>query len=175
MKPEVQQFVEEMLGLIRRDFFAKATPKRFYQERAMLIQAITWPARWMNERGARLPASGYRRILVTVIQTIKRHGNISKIHCFSRYLLYAVQEHMCYHGEEYYEQAKAARPIADVLATATSHVRPGRAPDRVTETLSQMNKVLRSPGGRRRAIQTGSEPDLFSSQVPRQSPPAVSQ
>jgi len=168
MKPEVQQFVEEMLGLIRRDFFCEVTPKRFFQERPMLIKAICYPARWMKERGMSLRTNQdaiciYRRILVTVIQTIKRHGNLPKIHCFGRYLLTSVQEHMRFQGEGYYEQAKAARPIAAVLPGVTRHVRPGLAPDRATETLAQMSQILRSKGGRRRAIQVNSEGDLFSS------------
>jgi len=82
VKPEVARFVEEMLGRIRREFFAQHTDKRFFQERSMLIQAITYPAHWMNDRGAKLPASGYRRILGTVIDTIMRRGNRAKIQRF---------------------------------------------------------------------------------------------
>src|SRR2546423_2404854 len=67
IRPEAARFVEEMLCWIRREFFAQHSDKRFYQERSILIQAITWPARWMNERGASLPASGYRRSFGTVV------------------------------------------------------------------------------------------------------------
>jgi hypothetical protein len=162
VKPqEVARFVEEMLRLIRREFFGHLTEKRFFQERPRLIEAITWPAHWMNERGVRLPASGYRRILGKVIDTIKRHGNREKIQRFSVYFLHSVQEHMKHHGDEYYYETKAARPISAVLPAVTRHVRPGRAPDRTTETLAQMNQVLRSPGGRRRRIREG-EPMLPS-------------
>jgi hypothetical protein len=165
MKPEVARFVQEMLRLIRREFFAQNTDKRFFQERPKLIEAITWPARWMNDHGARLPASDYRRILGIVIDTIKRKGNRAKIQRFSIYFLHAVQEHIKHHGDQYYYEAKAARPIGAILPAVTRHVRPGAAPDRTTETLSQMNRILRSPGGRRRRIRSGknsaSEGDLF--------------
>ena len=150
------------MGLIRREFFAAHMPKRFFQERAMLIQAITFPAKWMKERGRSPDFRLYRRILGTVIYTIKRHGNMAKIERFSVYFLHCVQEHMRHHGDEYYEAAKAARPIASILPDVTREVRPGRAPDRATEILSQMNRILRSPGGRRRRIQASQEADLFS-------------
>jgi hypothetical protein len=88
----------------------------------MLIQAITWPAEWMNRRGAKLPASGYKRILGTVIQTIKRHGEQVKFRRFSLYFFKAVQEHMNHHGDEYYEAAKC-RSIGAMLPAATRDVR----------------------------------------------------
>jgi hypothetical protein len=150
MKTEVARFVEEMLRWIRREFFDRHTDKRFFQERQKLIEAITWPARWMNDHGVKAPAAVYRQILGTVIGTIKRHGNRAKIQRFSVYFLHSVQEHMKHHGDQYYYTAKAARPIGAILPAVTRHVRPGRATDSVTETLSQMNQVLRSPGGRRR-------------------------
>jgi hypothetical protein len=133
----------------------RATGKRFYQERNLLIQAIAWPGDWMDRRGVRLRDDAaaihlYRKILGRVIQTIKRHGRCDRIKRFSAYLLHSVQEHMRYHGEEYYEQAKAARPISALLPEATRHVRHGRAPDSTTETLARMNQILRSKGGRRR-------------------------
>lgn len=160
---EVGRFVEEMLRWIRREFFAQHSDKRFFQERQKLVEAITWPARWMNDHGVKAPASVYRQILGTVIQTIKRHGNRAKIERFSVYFLHSVQEHMKHHGDQYYYTAKAAQPIGAILPSVTRHVHAGRAVDSVTETLAQMNQVLRSPGGRRRRIQSGSERDLFGS------------
>jgi hypothetical protein len=173
MKPEVARasavthFVEEMLRLIRREFFVQHTDKRFFQERSMLIQAITFPAHWMNDRGVRLPASGYRRILGTVIGTIKRHGNRAKIQRFSVYFLHSVQEHMKHHGDEYYAAAKAARPISAVLPAVTRQVRLGKVENQAerfyengvtTAALSKIYTLLRSRGGRRkRPIQ----PDLL--------------
>jgi hypothetical protein len=115
MTGPVQRFVEEMLSRIRREFFRYATNKQFFQERPLLIQAITGPAKYMNERGVKAPASLYRRILQTVIDTIRQKGNRSKIQRFSVYFLHCVQEHMKHHGDEYYYQAKAARPIGSLL------------------------------------------------------------
>jgi hypothetical protein len=94
VKPEAARFVEEMLCLIRREFFAKHEHKRFFQERPTLIQAITWPARWMNERGVKARPDVYRGILRTVIKTIRERGNVSQIRRFSVYFLHSVQAHI---------------------------------------------------------------------------------
>lgn len=156
MKSGVARFVEEMLCLVRREFFAKYTDKRFFQERTMLIQAITWPARWMNDRGVKARPEIYRGILRTVIKTIRERGNVARIRRFSVYFLHSVQEHMKHHGDQYYYTAKAARPIGEVLPTAlrTSN-QAGRAVDPTTSTLAELNRVLRSPGGRRRRDSVG--------------------
>ncbi len=51
------EYVAEQLSILRREFFSEQGEKRFYQERPTLIRAITWPARWMNDSGAKLPAA----------------------------------------------------------------------------------------------------------------------
>jgi hypothetical protein len=173
------RFIDEMLRAIRAEFFAGHTDKRFFQERADLIDAVTWPARWMNERGVKAPASLYRRIIQTVIDTIRRKGNRAKIRRFSMYFLHCVQEHMKHHGDEYYYQAKAARPIADVLQAAARRVHNSgfKTPPHPTwchcqrcdptAQLAELNAIVKSPGGRRRRIQSDQQ-DLFarSSRLP---------
>ncbi len=156
-------FVLEQLVLLRREFFKSATNKQYFQQRPVLIQAITWPARWMNKRGAKLPASGYRRIIGTVISSIKQRGNVARIRRFSIYFLHSVQEHMKHHGDEYYEAAKDVRRIGQILPRLTASLGfdalKARHPDRTTEDLAKLNRVLRSPGGRRRKLQF-SQPEL---------------
>jgi hypothetical protein len=168
MKPRrrgdpAELFVEDMLAWIRREFFRLASDKKFFQEREILVQAITWPARYINDRGAKLQATDYRRIIGTVIDAIRRHGKLSKIARFSAYFLYSVQQHMIHHGEEYYMAAKAAKPIGAILPRVAARLRSnGPPPDRSTETLAALNRLLRSKGGRRRRDSGSDSGDLFS-------------
>lgn len=154
MTLEARQFLEEMLRLLRREFFAGRTDKEFFQERAMLIRAITQPADYINKRGARLPASEYRKILGTVIAAVKRHGKWKTMHRFSAYLVVVVQNHMAHHGDEYYDLAKTAdgratglRRLGAILPEAMRKVRPGGT-DQTTAILAEANALARSPGGR---------------------------
>lgn len=146
------EFTAEQLAVIRREFFAGYSDKRFWQERGLLVQAITFPASWLNERGVKMPAAKYRAILGTVISTIKRHGNRAKIERFSAYLLHSVQEHMRHHGEEYYYAAKDARSLGAVLPRVIGKAQPARDPaETFVPALAEAHRVLRSKGGRKSA------------------------
>jgi hypothetical protein len=167
----VARFIEDQLRKIRREFYPRARwgEKRFYQDRPMLIQAITWPARWMNDRGVKALPSVYRGILSTVIETIKLHGNRAEVRRFSLYFFKSVQEHMNHHGEEYYYQAKV-RPVSGILSDVTRNLGRVQSPDPTTSVLSQINQVIRSKGGRRRR-DSDSQPYLLpasKSAKPRQ-------
>jgi len=113
-----EQLTESFLRHIRKQFYpaGRDGDKRFFQERRMLLQAITWPARWLDERVVRLTATRYKELLNTIISTIVRHGDVSKVRSFGRYLLHSIQEHMRHHGDEYYDVGKASRSlVTDVM------------------------------------------------------------
>lgn len=155
-----------MLQVLRRTLFAKLTEKQFFQEKAMLESGITYPARWLNDRGARMPAAKYRRILLTVIDTIKAHGDLAAIRRASVYFLHCVQLHMQKHGDEYLQQAKSPRLTAETVAKVMRQA--GKAhtaaePDRTVEILAEMHRL--SARKRRPILSAKSEAlqaDLFS-------------
>ncbi len=152
----------EMLALLRREFFAGLSEKQFFQERNLLLQAITCPARWLNEHGARMPGSRYRAILMTVIGTIKRHGNRAKIERFSAYFLHSVQEHMKHHGDGYYYAAKEVRPISSMMPSAIRKLQPrGEPSGDLISRLAEVHRTLRNKGGRRAGKKAASQPNLF--------------
>jgi len=144
------ELANEQLGLLRRTFFADAGDSEFYQERNLLLSAIAFPAAHLKERyGVSTPDSLSRTILGTVIETIKAHGNRAKIERFSVYFLHCVQKHLQHHGEEYYEQAKAARRVAESLPALLSRVRIGEI-ERSTDVLVALHNTLKSKGGRKK-------------------------
>ena len=154
------EFTNEQLALIRKTFFAKMPEKQFFQEKAMLELAISFPAAHLKERyGVSATVSLYRRVLKTVIETIVAKGNRAKIERFSVYFLHCVQTHMQHHGEEYYMAAKAARSAADLLPEAlrSSHIVMA---DRATEILAGLHRALKSRGGRKKK-RAPAQPSLF--------------
>lgn len=157
MAPE---FLNEQLAALRKAFFAGKSDRQFFQERDLLRQAIAFPAARLKERfGVTATDDLYRRVLATVIETIKRHGNLRKIERFSVYFLHAVQQHMDHHGEKYYEDAKAARSAADLLPAALRASHIVRA-DRTTEVLVDLHKALKSRAGRKKKP-AAAQPTLF--------------
>lgn len=144
-------FVDEMLAVIRREFFAGKTDRQFFQERNALLQAVTYPADWLNRKGAKLPASKYRAILQTVIDTIKARG-CGRYERFSVYFLHAVQRHMLHQGDKYYRAAKELRPAASVVPKIVGKVRVSNIEADVIETLMEVRRALRSKGGRKKQL-----------------------
>jgi hypothetical protein len=167
-----QLFVREQLRVMRSEFYRDRSDKQFYQERPRLVKAITYPAHWMNERGAVAPPALYRRIIGTVIAAIKQHGDRSKIERFEIYFWHCVQEHMRHHGEEYYYQAKEPLQISDLLQTSVGRMERktgivSGAGASATRQLAALHKSIKI-GGRRRIQKGDSTASLFD----RCKPPA---
>jgi hypothetical protein len=153
---------EELLLVVRREFYRTAPEKRFFQERNLLLQAVTYPADWLKRHGAALPAAKYRVILQTVIDTIKAHGNQVRIRSFSAYFLDCVQKHMLHQGEKYYLDAKQLRPAGEIATGVIGELRAPSAEEDVVGTMVEVRRALRSKGGRKKKQGSASEGDLFA-------------
>lgn len=152
-----------MLVMIRDQFYPD-DHKGFYQERTLLLQAVTYPAQWFETRGVKVTESRYREILMEVIQTIKRYGNTAKIQRFSAYLLHAIQTHMRFHGDQYYEEGKRTRQaVEEVMLGLRKKAAP--ASDETVPVLAELHRTLRPyKQGRKKnsAKAAADQPDLFA-------------
>jgi hypothetical protein len=157
-----------MIRVVRREFYPRpADSKRFFQDRSFLMRAITQPAAYLHKRGAMLPASNYRRILTTVIETIKAKGNREKIEYFPRYLLHCVQTHMEHNGERYYYAGKtfegrsvSTRQVSEVVAGALKTLARTGGSDQTVPVLAEVHRALTVRGRIQKAKKTGQELEL---------------
>ncbi len=142
--------VNELLGRIKRVFYPD-DEKRFYWERDLLIQALTYPAWYLRNRagdGVGLPWSRYESIILGMLRTIKEHGDTAGIRSFGRYFLTAVQTHMPLHWEDYYAEAKRASNLFDsVIAGIAQGTVP--APDTTVRDLAALHSDLALKSGRK--------------------------
>lgn len=153
-------FVAVQLEELRRTFFAKTPAKRFFQEKGLLLSAISYPATHLKKRyGVSTPETLSSAILGNVVQTIVKKGNRAKIQRFSVYFLHCVQEHMKHHGEEYYDRAKAALRLAESLPEIMAKVRVGEI-QRSTDVMVALHRTLKSRGGRKKQL-VEAQPTLF--------------
>lgn len=159
MKPEELSY--QLLGIIKREFY-KGNDKGFFQERNLLLQAATYPARWLDDRAVRLPEDRYREILLNVIHTIKSHGATAEIRRFSAYFLHSVQEHMKHQGEKYYEQGKSMNRVIEDVFHGLEARRKMPAMDATVPALADVHRFLKTGGGRKpKPKAPPKEPDLF--------------
>jgi len=144
--------VKNYLHRIRNQFYPD-DEKGFFQQRTQLITAITTPARWLDERGVRVPERRLCEILDEVIVGIQRFGATGEIKFFCRYFLFAVQEHMKHQGERYYEEGKSLRAITNsALDTLTKkqRARLGDAEDATTSRLADLNRLMRETAAKKK-------------------------
>lgn len=120
----------------------------FHGQLKDLKRAVTWPAKWMNEKALFVTAERYQEIILEQLQEIKRNGNTGSINYWPRYLLTCLQKHFIHQGERYYEEGKAARNLVSRL-TSKLPTAPAAAPaDEFTRTMAAAHALLKSPGRR---------------------------
>lgn len=135
IKAESEKLVADYLRILGSQFYDDK--KAFFQEKRMLVQAITAPARWAWKKGVFLDDASYRKILNEVIKGIKQHGNTSNIRYFCGYFLGCVQKRIT-HGEEEYlalgKSIRERRPTKNATDLVTGL--------QVVETAEQFTKAI---------------------------------
>jgi hypothetical protein len=118
-----------------------------------------YPARYLDDRGARLPEDRYRKLLQMIFRDIHTHiPDPRKIRRMSVYLLHAVQAHMKHQGDRYYEIAKTPRAAGSVAKQAMAGLEVGHP---VTTELAKANAVLSARVQRRCKPTAETQPELF--------------
>jgi hypothetical protein len=162
---------EELTKLFLRSLknqFYQGREKLYYQEKSLLLQAICWPAHYLDERAVRISADRYKKLLTDVIRTINAHGNLAQVRSIGRYLLHAVQTHMQHHGEDYYEIGKRTRDaIDDIMHGLKPRVKGAEIQSGGDMTVPALAEALRvlaaAKSGPRKAAKPVLQPDLFAS------------
>lgn len=157
--------VKNWLHRLKNQFYPD-NAKDFYQQRSVLITAITTPARWLDERGVRLPEKRMDAILTDILRGIMHHGDTARIGYFCRYYLKAVQDHMTHQGEKYYEEGKSLRFIVDTALENLSKKQAAKLPDaqdRTTVELAALNRLVQSTRVKKKkvAVKTATQQELF--------------
>lgn len=154
------EIVEDMLGVLRRQFYAERPERRWHVEREHLVKAITHPAWRLAQQGAELPAGAYQGILQEVIATIQRHGEAHKARNFGLYFLKCVQTHMEHRWASYYERAKTLS--AAVAKALPAGAQPARG-DSPVAALAEAHKALMTikRGKAKPAQPAGIQKELF--------------
>lgn len=154
--------VKNYLHRLRSQFYP-GDEKGFYIQRSVLIDAITTPARWLDERKVRLPERRLCQILDEVIKGIQNFGATGEIKFFCRYFLHAVQLHMKHQGDDYYEEGKSLRFITDTALenlTKKQRSKLGDAQDATTSRLADLNRLVRATAAKKKKVSKPSADQL---------------
>lgn len=143
-QPTSPELLEELLRFIQTKFYP-SDPIGFAKDKPRLLSWVVFEfAKWLTSREVTLPPHRFLAIMRdTILMDAVRHGNTGNIAYRPAWLRAVVQRHLAHHGEEYYEEGKAIRTIADrALWAATRAAQP--APDPIRE-LAQAARLLKAP------------------------------
>ena len=141
--------------------FYKGRPvTRWMQDQRAILEAITWPAVWLNQRGIGMPAADYEARMNQILETISRHGAVAEVRYFPAYLLDCIRKHFVHQGEEIYEARKHVRNAMDLAFLKGSAPKPAQAPD-VVAALLQARAVLAATRKAKKQPKPDDQPELF--------------
>ena len=102
---------EKLLAQIKQHFYiCQSSEKQFYADRRILLYALTWPGKWLNQRGLQMDARQYEELLTQRLKANAQHGKPERYeHYFPAYLLKCLQDWFAHHGERLYEELKHVR------------------------------------------------------------------
>ena len=132
------EIINQIMGYVRSVFYWNHKNDWFKDQHFIKSKIVTWPARWLDDRGVTVKPERYKEILIGIFKTVKNYGQTETVKYWPGYLLHCVHEHFKHHGDEIYEEGKSLRNIMDAILLKCKQSRP---PDPVA-TIAQVNKAL---------------------------------
>jgi hypothetical protein len=156
-----QRVLEDILADIRLRFYATQPPALFHRDRRMLLDALSWPAVWLERRGLCCSSRRYRTLMVERLDAIHAHGDPARYGgYFPRYLLKCLQDFFDRHGDELYHEFKHIRNALDQILASARFAARVQADARNIDTLAAVHRLLHAQRARRVAPDS-SQLDLF--------------
>jgi hypothetical protein len=154
------EIINDLLHVLQSQFYPD-NAKEFYQSRRILLKAITYPAGQLHENGVRLTDDRYKKIIMDVIDGIKRHGDTGHIRFFAGYFLNCIQKHMKHHGYKYYDEGKQARNVSELTMFGIKKNTKEQAAPSGPDMLANLNDILKTPRPKKQVKKNDGQRTLF--------------
>ncbi len=160
-RPKQQTPVELIADLM---MFAKSfyqdDPQQWFKDQHFIKRnVVTWPARWLNNKGVTLPPDRYKSIMIDIFMDIKRHGQTGTIKYWPAYLMKCVQDHFKVHGEEYYNEGKSIRSKIEASMLLINRAAAAPTADPIA-ALAEVNRALNAAKHKRKKPGTAERQQL---------------
>lgn len=132
--PTSQELRDQLLDFLRRKFYNQpGDEKDFAQDRSRLLKwVVLWPAWHLTGKyGTTISGESYRQIFFKIFLDADAHRS-ERLSYRPAWLRHVIQSHWKLHGEEYYQQAKNVRTLAEHALLMTGKASRA-APDPVSE------------------------------------------
>jgi len=155
--------LNDLVRTVRSQFCPELSNDDWYPHVRFVKRLLTYGASYLNKRGVTLPPARYQAIYQHIFQGIKAHGQTASVTYWPGYLLRCVQSHFKHHGDEYYEEGKNMRALAERALYATQRAQEAAQTADPVEVYAQAHAVLAAPKRRQgERPRRGPKQDLFS-------------
>lgn len=146
-QPMPEELVAGLVDFVYRKFY-RDHPDTFAKDKGRLLQWVIFaPAKWLHERGVTLPPSRYKVILERILMdALANCTDFAAIKYLPGFLKVTIERHFAMHGDEYYDEAKNIRNLADNALAVLGKL---RAPERdAVAEMVNMCKLLKAARGK---------------------------
>lgn len=146
---------DQILDQIKKRFYDSSTyPEKYYEDQRMLLYAITWPAKWLEQRALTISTEHYKQLLSQRLDDIVKHGEPSRYQdYFPVYLLKTIQRWFAHNGESLYHKLKHIRNQLSGIEQWFDTCRPPLPEDIVTP-MAQAHQILQNHKRRKHKTDT---------------------
>lgn len=156
-QPVSSELSAALLDFVRRKFYLN-DDAAFYQDRRHLMGwVVLWPASWFISKDVSIHGDQYREIFFKVLLQADAHRS-DKIKYRPAWLKSVLQKHFAMHGDEYLDEAKSVRNLAEQVLLMVGHNR-APAPDPVRE-LATARAILATQLFKKKAVKASANPQL---------------
>jgi len=140
-----EQLLTELLIQVRGHFYSTKPPAVFQRDRRRLLQALSWPAHWLDHRGLFCSPARYRSLLCARLDAIRSHGDPA---CygpyFPTYLLKCLQDFFDRHDDELHAEFRHIRHALDVVCGSLRSADQATVQSRQITALAAAHRLLRA-------------------------------
>ena len=155
---------QALLDQIKARFYSGSVPEQaYYQDRRMLLYALTWPASWLEQRGLPITSQAYQKLVEERLESIAKHGDPKRYQrYFPRYLLKTLQDWFAHNGEALYEELKHVRNQLHSIDRLLQTHHPN-LPEDIVAPIAQAHAILAVQKQRKKHIDPQQLELLFGS------------
>ncbi len=142
-QPTPAELTGKCLSFLQRKFY-EGHGDTFAQDRQRLLKwVVLYPAQYLNEQGVTLPLDRYQQIFESVFMDAAMFQKQEVIRYLPGYLAIVMKRHFDYHGEEYYNEGKSIRAVADHVLLTVGQPAVQAAPDPIRD-LARAARLLKA-------------------------------
>jgi len=141
-----ERLLADLLAELRLRFYSNRPSAAFHRDRRQLLAALSWPAKWLDNRGLFCSPDRYRALVLERLDAIRAHGDPACYGAyFPAYLLKCLQDFFDRHGDELCDEFSHLRNALEVVCGSLRFAEKAVVQSRQITAIASVYRLLRTP------------------------------